>query len=114
MSVVHSNLRGSPFNSKGLPGQAGALDELSTLRQESLARGKYQLSLYDDDDRILQDFEIKAGPGGYHFLVWRDSGDEVLLDVQGFVGESLLPPLPKHIRCVIEGVLFLIAHIVMS
>lgn len=49
---------------------------------------------------ILQEFEVKAGPSGHHFLLWHEMDEEVLLDVQGFIGEALLPPLPKCIKCV--------------
>jgi hypothetical protein len=72
-------------------------DPLATLfnaRTESKVHSKLQLSYYDDDLHIERAFRVQTS-GTYSMLVWRDSGEEVILDVQGIIGQCLLPPLRR-------------------
>jgi len=38
-------------------------------------------------------FRVKTMAGGYTFLVWGDTGDEVVLDIVGFIAACELPPV---------------------
>lgn len=58
------------------------------------------LSQYDDYAKIGQHFLVKTAPGGYSFLTWRDTEEEVVLDVCGLLSMSSLPPVGKKERCV--------------
>ena len=75
---------------------AEALASLCKARVESDVRGRLQLCHYDNDAAIQQHFRV-VNSGTYSMLVWRDSGEEVVLDVQGLIGECLLPPLARHV-----------------
>jgi hypothetical protein len=35
---------------------------------------------------------------GYTFLVWKDTGDEVVLDIVAFIADCDLPPVTKKKR----------------
>ncbi|KAF8059048.1 hypothetical protein FPV67DRAFT_1675695 [Lyophyllum atratum] len=73
------------------------LHNWSELRETySEQRRVLQLCQYDDDTKIRDLFEVKKMAGGYRFLQWRDSGDEVVLDVSGLLVSYHLPPItPK-------------------
>jgi len=56
------------------------------------------LCQYDDDDKICEHFQVKEIGGGYNVLQWRESGDEAILDVSGFLLAYHLPPItPKSV-----------------
>jgi hypothetical protein len=37
-------------------------------------------------------------PGGYTFLAWKDTSDEVVLDVTGYIVDYVLPPVTKNTK----------------
>ena len=69
------------------------LENLATLRSESETHKSYQLAAFDDDQKIRQAFKVHLGRENYAFLVWRDTGEEVVLQVQGLVMACSFPPL---------------------
>jgi hypothetical protein len=71
----------------------GKLENLARLRAESQAYRSYQLAAFDDDSKIRRSFKVLVGQENYAFLVWRDSGEEVVLQVQGLLVGCSLPPL---------------------
>ncbi|KAH7903828.1 hypothetical protein BJ138DRAFT_1120010 [Hygrophoropsis aurantiaca] len=74
-----------------------AEDEFEKARMNSSERQKVQLSAYDDDEKIESSFIIRRTPDQkYSLLLWRDSEREVVLDVQGFISQSMLPPLTSR------------------
>jgi len=74
-----------------------ALAMLSSARAGSKICGKLQLSKYDDDAMIEQTFRVET-TRRYSILVWRDSGEEAVLEIQGMLEECLLPPMTRHIK----------------
>jgi hypothetical protein len=48
---------------------------------DSEVHGKLQLCEYDDDAKIRRLFQINFMPGGYTFLTWKDTSDEVVLSL---------------------------------
>jgi hypothetical protein len=75
-----------------------SLTRWAQTRVESEARGKLQLCEYDDDAKIRRSFRTNSMPGGYTFLVWKDTSDEVILDVPGYVADYVLPPVTKKTK----------------
>jgi hypothetical protein len=37
-------------------------------------------------------------PGGYTFLAWKDTSDEVVLDITGYIADYVLPPVTKNTK----------------
>ena len=62
---------------------------------ESEVHGKFQLGTYEDEVKIRSTFGIKSMVAGYSFLVWKDTDEEVVLDVTAFVAACELPPITK-------------------
>jgi hypothetical protein len=75
-----------------------SLTKWAKTRVESEVRGKVQLCEYDDDLKIRRTFRINAMPGGYMFLVWQDTSDEVVLDVPAYIADYVLPPITKKTK----------------
>jgi hypothetical protein len=67
---------------------------------ESEVHGKFQLGMYKDEVKIRSTFSIKSKVEGYSFLVWKDTDEEVVLDVTAFVAACELPPIMKKTRSV--------------
>ena len=80
---------------------AANLDRLAGMREGSDDRVPYQLSSYDDDGRIRKYFQVKIGPGPYAFLIWKETGEEVVLEVQGLIFSCALPPITNRTRWVV-------------
>jgi hypothetical protein len=78
----------------------GKLENLARLRAESDTYQSYQLAAFDDDSKIRRSFKVVVGPENYAFLVWRDSGEEVVLQVQGMLVSCSLPPLSSKTKYV--------------
>ena len=78
----------------------GKLENLATLRGESATHKSYQLGEFDDDQKIRRSFKVHVGRENYAFLVWRDTGEEVVLQVQGLLMSCSLPPLSSRTKCV--------------
>ena len=78
----------------------GKLENLAKLRAESETHRSHQLAAFDDDNIIRRSFKVHVGRENYAFLVWRDSGEEVVLQVQGLLVASSLPPLSSRTKCV--------------
>lgn len=78
----------------------GQLEILGGLRVASNVRGQFQLSAYNDDIKIQNAFKVKKGPENYSFLVWRESEEEVVLDIQGLIAACTLPPITKRTKYV--------------
>lgn len=74
------------------------MENLGRLRHDSEVRGSCQLSAFNDDAKIRRSFEIKKGPENYTFLVWRETQEEVGLDVQGLISSCALPPITNRTR----------------
>ena len=70
------------------------------LRAESATHKSYQLGEFDDDQKIRKSFKVQIGRENYAFLVWRDTGEEVVLQVQGLLMACSLPPLSSRTKCV--------------
>ncbi|KAH7909520.1 hypothetical protein BJ138DRAFT_1114909 [Hygrophoropsis aurantiaca] len=69
-------------------------EEFERVRQALEGRQKIQLSAYDDDEKIEASFMVHRGFNDkYTLLLWRDSGAEVVLDVQGYIASMMVPPL---------------------
>jgi hypothetical protein len=77
---------------------AESLQKWAKSRAESDVRGKLQLCEYDDDAKIRHTFSIKVMAGRYSFLVWKDTDDEVVLDIPAFIASCDLPPVTKKKR----------------
>ncbi|KAG2134073.1 hypothetical protein DEU56DRAFT_913743 [Suillus clintonianus] len=74
-----------------------AVQDVEHARLNSSERKKLQLSLYDDDEIILRSFFVrKSIDGKYGVLLWRDSEQEVVFDVQGLLAKFMLPPLSRQ------------------
>ena len=71
----------------------GQLEILEGLRATSEVQGQYQLGAFDDEAKIEKMFKVKKGPENYTFLVWRETEEEVVLDIQGLVAAFTLPPV---------------------
>ena len=67
---------------------------------ESEVHGKFQLGTYKDKGKIRSTFSVKSIVGGYSFLVWKDTDEEVVLDVMAFMAACELPPITKKTRSV--------------
>ena len=67
---------------------------------ESEVRGKFQLGTYKDEGKIRSTFSVKLMVGGYSFLVWKDTDEEVVLDVMAFMAACKLPPITKKTQSV--------------
>lgn len=65
---------------------------------QSEACRRLQLCEYDDDAKIRQTFQINTMPGGYAFLVWKDTLEEVVLDVTEFIANYTLPLITKKTK----------------
>lgn len=78
----------------------GKLENLAMLRAESATHKSYQLGEFDDDQKIRKSFKVQVGRENYAFLVWRDTGEEVVLQVQGLLMACSLPPLTSRTKCV--------------
>ena len=78
----------------------GKLENLARLHAESEKYRSYQLAAFDDDSKIRRSFKVLVGQENYAFLVWRDSGEEVVLQVQGLLFSCSLPPLSSRTKCV--------------
>ena len=78
----------------------GKLENLAMLRAESVTHKSYQLGEFDDDQKIRKSFKVQIGCENYAFLVWRDTGEEVVLQVQGLLMACSLPPLSSRTKCV--------------
>ena len=78
----------------------GKLENLATLRAESETHKSYQLGDFDDDQKIRRSFKVQVGRENYAFLVWRDTGEEVVLQVQGLLMACSLPPLSSRTKYV--------------
>jgi len=78
----------------------GKLENLAMLRAESETHGSFQLAAFDDDNKIRRFFKVLVGRENYAFLVWRDTGEEVVLQVQGLLVACSLPPLSSRSKCV--------------
>lgn len=76
------------------------LKEWAKTRMESEIRGGLQLGTYDDDAMMRRMFSVKSMAGGYSFLVWKDTDEEVVLDATGFIAACVLPPITKNTRSV--------------
>lgn len=76
----------------------GKLEDLARQRAESETHKSYQLCAFDDDDKIRRAFKIQVGRENYAFLVWRDTGEEVVLQVQGLLMACSLPPLSRRAK----------------
>lgn len=63
-------------------------------------RAEQQLSAYVDYQKIRRDFKVSEKEGGFKFLEWRDTSEEVMLDVSGLLVRFNLPPITKWNRCV--------------
>ncbi|KAJ8580980.1 hypothetical protein M405DRAFT_833284 [Rhizopogon salebrosus TDB-379] len=71
-----------------------AVEGFEKTRNESLKRQKDQLSAYDDDALINRTFTPWRSPDSkYTILVWQDTGQEVVFNVQGILTQCMLPPL---------------------
>jgi hypothetical protein len=70
------------------------------LRAASATHKSYQLGEFDDDQKIRKSFKVQVGRENYAFLVWRDTGEEVVLQVQGLLMACSLPPLTSRTKCV--------------
>ena len=79
---------------------------------ESEVRGKFQLGMYEDEAKIRSTFSIKSTVEGYSFLVWKDTDEEVVLDVTAFVAACELPPITKKTRSV--NLYFSVAYIYVT
>jgi hypothetical protein len=75
-----------------------SLSKWAQTRVESEVCGKLQLCEYDDDVKIRCLFQINFMPGGYTFLAWKDTSDEVVLDVTGYIADYVLPPVTKDTK----------------
>ncbi|KAF8219519.1 hypothetical protein L208DRAFT_1339472 [Tricholoma matsutake] len=73
-----------------------SLSKWAQTHVESEVHGKLQLSEYDDDVKIRCSFQINSMPGKYTFLVWKDTSDEVVLNVTGYIADYVLPPVTKN------------------
>ena len=78
----------------------GKLENLARLRAESETSQSYQLAAFDDDSKIRRSFKVVVGPENYAFLVWRDSGEEVVLQAQGLLVSCSLPLLSSRTKYV--------------
>ena len=76
------------------------LENLAKLRAQSETHKSYQLGAFDNDDNIRSAFKVQVGQENYAFLVWRDTGEEVVLQVQGLLMSCSLPPLSNRTKCV--------------
>ncbi|KIM84225.1 hypothetical protein PILCRDRAFT_6500 [Piloderma croceum F 1598] len=76
----------------------GKLENLATLRAESETHKSYQLGDFDDDQKIRRSFKVQVGRENYAFLVWRDTGEEVVLQVQGLLMACSLPPVSSRTK----------------
>ncbi|KIM83356.1 hypothetical protein PILCRDRAFT_7287 [Piloderma croceum F 1598] len=74
----------------------GKLEDLARLCAESETHGSFQLAAFDDDTKIQKLFKVLVGRENYTFLVWRDTGEEVVLQVQGLLVACSLPPLSSR------------------
>lgn len=74
------------------------LEAYTEFRKKSAIRGVVQLALYDDEVKIHDTFKVIDKGAGFNYLVWRMTGEEVSLDVMGFVAGLNLPPVTKSTR----------------
>jgi hypothetical protein len=73
--------------------KVGELDEFARLRGQSDVQSRVQLAAFDNDEKIRSSFKVKVGPENYCFMVWQDSEEEVVLEVQGLLQSCILPPV---------------------
>ncbi|GBE85644.1 hypothetical protein SCP_0801640 [Sparassis crispa] len=60
---------------------------------------QFLLETYDQFETVERQFDVQVSSGGYLYLVWRSSREEVTLRVSGFVSQmSLLPPFRRSFR----------------
>ena len=78
----------------------GHLDDLSHLRMGSESRAGFQLCAFDSEEEIQKLLKVTVGPENYSFLVWRDLGEEVVLEMQHLLLSCALPPISSQSRCV--------------
>jgi hypothetical protein len=76
------------------------LDGFADYRAKVHARRKLQLNQYDNDTSIAVNFRLHQTADNQTILVWRDTGEEVVLDVQGLVAKHSLPPWKAAFRYV--------------
>ncbi|KAF8057094.1 hypothetical protein FPV67DRAFT_1453586 [Lyophyllum atratum] len=74
------------------------VDRWCNIRETSPEHGAFQLCKYDTLDKVRQEFQVQSKPGGYMFLEWRGTGEEVVLDVSGIIGATVLPPITKYAK----------------
>jgi hypothetical protein len=73
------------------------LEDIEHVRAETTDRKRLQMNLYDDDEAINRHFCIrKSAENKYGVLLWRDSEQEVIFDVQGVLAKFMLPPLSQR------------------
>ena len=83
----------------------GKLENLAKLRVDSETHQSYQLAAFNDNNKIQRSFKVFIGRENYAFLVWRDMGEEVVLQVQGLLLACSLPPLTSRTKCVLAEAL---------
>ncbi|KAF8058010.1 hypothetical protein FPV67DRAFT_1676827 [Lyophyllum atratum] len=74
------------------------VDRWCNIRETSPEHGAFQLCKYNTLDKVRQEFQVQSKPGGYMFLEWRGTGEEVVLDVSGIIGATVLPPITKYAK----------------
>ena len=69
------------------------LNEFAHLREQSNERSGMQLATFDSDEKIRSSFKIKVGLEKYAFLVWQDTEEEAVFELQGLIQSCALPPI---------------------
>ncbi|OBZ67261.1 hypothetical protein A0H81_12769 [Grifola frondosa] len=80
------------------PELVGLLDRFAEACTASRQRGDLQLSRFNSYDLVRQTFVIKAISPTYHVLIWRDTGEQVVLACQGLVASVYFPPVTAQTR----------------
>ncbi|GBE87694.1 hypothetical protein SCP_1103710 [Sparassis crispa] len=76
---------------------------------------QFLLETYDQFKTVERQFDVQVSSGGYLYLVWQSSREEVTLRVSGFVSQmSLLPPFRRSFRFVTSALHKLLADVIDS
>ena len=71
------------------------MEQLTAFEDARLAsdnQADAQLSLYADVKKVQEGLSIEGNSAGLGFVVYKDTKEEAILNVQGFISAADLPP----------------------